>query len=53
MFQCLSYLQNFVFFFNQLSTTKVIDIKVHYAENSEFRFSRLRRHPKISLTIVL
>ena len=23
---------------------KVIDIKVHYAEISEFRFSRLRRH---------
>ena len=32
--------------FYQLSTSKVIDIYVHYAENSEFRFSRLRRHLK-------
>ena len=31
---------------NRLSTSKIIQIWVHYAENYEFRFSRLRRYLK-------
>ena len=46
MFQCLSYLQNFILLKSVEYIKNYRYLSAQYAENSEFRFSRPRRHLK-------